>query len=171
MNHYDIILFYKVAEIDDPEGFASRQREFCTKEGLLGKILVAREGINGSFSGTREQIDKYKSFLTSIEGFMDVNFKEETASFRPFRKLIVRVKKEIIRLEREVDMGKRGKYITPEELLALYGSGEDFSCSTPGTATNRTSAGSGTPLPPRSTRSGNSPKPSKGSAIRRTGRS
>ena len=126
MNHYDIILFYKFAEIDDPEGFAADQRVFCKKEGLLGKILVAREGINGSFTGTRGQIEKYKSFLTAIEGFSDVNFKEETASFRPFRKLIVRVKKEIIRLEREVDMGKRGKYITPEELLALYQSGEDF---------------------------------------------
>ena len=64
MNSYDIILFYKFAEIDDPEGFAAGQREFCKKEGLLGKILVAREGINGSFSGTREQIEKYKSFLT-----------------------------------------------------------------------------------------------------------
>ncbi len=126
MNHYDIILFYKFAEIDDTESFASGQREFCRKEGLLGKILVAREGINGSFSGTREQIEKYKNFLTAIKGFSDVNFKEETASFRPFRKLIVRVKKEIIRLEREVDMGRRGKYITPEELLALYESGEDF---------------------------------------------
>lgn len=126
MNNFPIILFYKFAEIDDPEGFAAAQREFCTKEGLLGKILVAREGINGSFSGTLEQIGKYKKFLTSIEGFSDVNFKEETASFRPFRKLIVRVRKEIIRLEREVDMGKRGKYITPEELLALYESGEEF---------------------------------------------
>jgi len=126
MNSYDIILFYKFAKIDDPEGFAAGQREFCKKEGLLGKILVAREGINGSFSGTREQIEKYKKFLTSIEGFSDVTFKEETASFQPFRKLIVRVKKEIIRLEREVDMGKRGKYITPEELLALYDSGGDF---------------------------------------------
>ncbi len=126
MNGVHIILFYKFIEIEDPDGFAAAQREFCRKEGLLGKLLVAREGINGSFSGSREEIEKYKSFLTSMNGFSDVAFKEETASFRPFRKLIVRVKKEIIRLEREVDMRKRGKYITPEELLALYESGEEF---------------------------------------------
>lgn len=126
MNDVHIILFYKFIEIADPEGFAARQREFCRKEGLLGKILVAREGINGSFAGTPEQMKRYKNFLASIEGFSDVNFKEETSSFLPFRKLIVRVKKEIIRLEKEVDMGRRGKYITPEELLALYESGEEF---------------------------------------------
>lgn len=126
MSDVHIILFYKFTEIEDPGLFASTQREFCKKEGLFGKILIAREGINGSLSGTREQIENYKNFLTPIEGFSDVNFKEETASFHPFKKLIVRIKKEIIRLEREVDMSRRGKYITPEELLGLYESGEDF---------------------------------------------
>lgn len=126
MNDVHIILFYKFIEIGDPDGFVRSQREFCRKEGLLGKLLVAREGVNGSFSGTNDQVGNYKKFLTSIEGFRDVAFKEETASFHPFRKLIVRVKKEIIRLEREVDMSRRGKYISPEELLALYESGEDF---------------------------------------------
>jgi UPF0176 protein len=126
MNDVHIILFYKFIDIEDPEGFADGQREFCRKEGLRGKLLVAREGINGSFAGTPEQMERYKNFLTSIEGFSDVNFKEETASFLPFRKLIVRVKKEIIRLEKDVDMRRRGKYITPEELIELYDSGEDF---------------------------------------------
>lgn len=126
MNDVHIILFYQFAEIADPEGFAAGQREFCSKEGLLGKLLVAREGINGSFSGTKEQIERYQYYLTGIDGFSDVNFKEETALFRPFKKLIVRVKKEIIRMERELDMSRRGKYITPEELLALYESGEEF---------------------------------------------
>lgn len=126
MNNFHIILFYKFTEIADPEGFAAGQREFCGKEGLLGKILVAREGINGSFSGTREQIEGYKKFLTAIPGFSDVTFKEESASAHPFKKLIIRVKKEIIRMEQDLDMSRRGKYITPEELLALYESGEDF---------------------------------------------
>ena len=126
MNDVHIILCYKFTEIADPEEFAAGQREFCRKVGLLGKILVAAEGINGSFSGTREQIERYKYYLTGIDGFSDITFKEETALFHPFKKLIVRVKKEIIRMEQELDMSRRGKYITPEELLRLYESGEDF---------------------------------------------
>ena len=126
MNDVHIILCYKFTEIADPEEFAAGQREFCRKVGLLGKILVAAEGINGSFSGTREQIERYKYYLTGIDGFSDITFKEETALFHPFKKLIVCVKKEIIRMEQELDMSRRGKYITPEELLRLYESGEDF---------------------------------------------
>jgi UPF0176 protein len=126
MNNATIILFYKFTEIADPERFVAGQRAFCRKEGILGKILVAGEGINGSLSGSLERIERYKNFLTGIQGFANITFKEETASFHPFKKLIVRVKKEIIRLEQDVDMSSRGKYITPEQLLALYESGEDF---------------------------------------------
>ncbi len=126
MNQVHITLFYKFTDINDPEGFAADQREFCRGEGLLGKILVAREGINGSLSGTKDQISRYKDFLRSKPGFSDIAFKDEKGTFHPFKKLIVREKKEIIRLEQELDMSKRGKYISPEELLELYERGEEF---------------------------------------------
>jgi UPF0176 protein len=126
MNNVHIILFYKFIDIPYPERFAAEQREFCREEGLLGKILVADEGINGSLSGSLTRIERYKRFLTGIPGLNDITFKEESTSFHPFKKLTVRVKKEIIRMEQDLDMSTKGKYITPEELLALYESGEDF---------------------------------------------
>src|SRR5690554_2291753 len=126
MENVYVILFYKFANIEDPEAFVATEREFCTKEELLGKILVAKEGINGSLSGTKDSIDAYKRHLNSIPGFEDVAFKDEISSFHPFKKLIVRKKKEIIRMEQELDMSKTGKYISPEELLDMYSSGKDF---------------------------------------------
>jgi len=121
-----VILFYKFTEIDNPESFVESHMDFCKSESLLGKILVAKEGINGSLSGSKTQIEKYKSHLTSQEQFSDIVFKEETSTFSPFKKMIVRVKKEIIRMDRELDLKKTGRYISPEELLELYESGEDF---------------------------------------------
>lgn len=126
MENVYVILFYKFANIEDPEAFVATEREFCAKEGLLGKILVAKEGINGSLSGTKNSIDAYKRHLNSIPGFEDVAFKDEISSFHPFKKLIVRKKKEIIRMEQELDMSRTGKYISPEELLDMYSSGKDF---------------------------------------------
>lgn len=126
MENVYVILFYKFVNIEDPEAFVATEREFCTKEGLLGKILVAKEGINGSLSGTEDSIDAYKRHLNSIPGFEDVAFKDEISSFHPFKKLIVRKKKEIIRMEQELDMSRTGKYISPEELLDMYSSGKDF---------------------------------------------
>lgn len=125
MNIY-VILFYKFTEITNPEDFAAAHREFCNSEGLLGKVLVAKEGINGSLSGSKEQIERYKSYLTSYEQFSDITFKEEISTFSPFKKMVVRVKKEIIRMDRVLDLKKTGQYISPEELLELYESGEDF---------------------------------------------
>ncbi|MCA9808697.1 MAG: rhodanese-related sulfurtransferase [Candidatus Dadabacteria bacterium] len=126
MENVYVILFYKFANIEDPEAFVATEREFCTQEGLLGKILVAKEGINGSLSGAKDSIDAYKRHLNSIPGFDDVAFKDEISSFHPFKKLIIRKKKEIIRMEQGLDMSKTGKYISPEELLDMYSSGKDF---------------------------------------------
>ena len=121
-----VILYYKFTEIDNPEEFAATHLEYCNSERLLGKVLLAKEGINGSVSGSKEQIEKYKSNLRSYEQFSDITFKEETCTFSPFKKMIVRVKKEIIRMDKELDLKKTGKYISPQELIELYESGDSF---------------------------------------------
>lgn len=126
MENVHVILFYKFVNIEDPGAFAAAEREFCAREGLLGKILVAKEGINGSLSGPKDNIEAYKRHLSSLPGFGDVTFKEELSSFHPFKKLVARKKREIIRMERELDMSKIGKYISPEGLLDMYSSGRDF---------------------------------------------
>lgn len=115
-----IILFYKFHEIKDPEYFKRKHLRFCKELGVLGKVLVAREGINGSISGTKEQIEKYKKYVHSLEGFRDVWFKEEKANNHPFTKIVVRIKKETIRIDKKVDMSKKGAYISPREFLELY---------------------------------------------------
>ena len=126
MSRIHIILFYKFAEIENPEDFIERHIDFCANEDLLGKVLVAKEGINGSLAGAKEQINKYKEYLTSQSQFSDINFKEEIGTFNPFKKMIVRQKKEIIRMDQGLDLSKKGKYISPRELIELYESDEEF---------------------------------------------
>ena len=126
MDQIHIILFYKFADIDSPEEFVEEQLDFCNNEGLLGKILVAKEGINGSLSGSKEQIDRYKEYLSGQDQFTDINFKEEVGTFNPFKKMIVKQKKEIIRMDQDLDLSKKGKYISPKELTELYESDEEF---------------------------------------------
>ncbi|MCH7949760.1 MAG: rhodanese-related sulfurtransferase [Candidatus Dadabacteria bacterium] len=126
MNQIHIILFYKFTEIENPDEFVERHLNFCINEGLLGKVLVAKEGINGSLSGSQEQINKYKDYLTSQNQFSDINFKEEVGTFSPFKKMIVRQKKEIIRMDQDLDLKKTGKYISPQELMELYESDAEF---------------------------------------------
>lgn len=115
-----ILLFYKFEDIDNVEKFVREQRKFCSKLGVLGKILVAREGINGSISGTKEQVNSYKEFLHNIKGFENVWFKEELGNNHPFTKMQVRVRDEIVSIKQDIDINKHGKNISPDEFLNLY---------------------------------------------------
>jgi len=126
MKNIHIILFYKFTPIEDPEEFSKQHLKYCKQMGLLGKVLVAKEGINGSLSGSKDQIESYKDYLKLLQHFSDVSFKKELSTFHPFKKMVVRVKKEIIRMDHDLDLDKTGKYITPKELIELYSGDEQF---------------------------------------------
>lgn len=115
-----IILFYKFVEIENPEELRKSHMEFCKNLGIKGKVLLATEGINGSVSGTEEQIQKYIQELTKDSRFRNIEFKTEDGIINPFDKMIVRVRKEIIRLGESIDLNKVGKYVSPQEFLESY---------------------------------------------------
>lgn len=115
-----IILFYKFVEIKNPEELRETHLDFCKNLGLKGKVLLANEGINGSVAGTEEQIDKYMDELKKDSRFSDIEFKIEYGLENPFDKMLVRVRKEIIRLGEEIDLNKVGKYVSPQEFLESY---------------------------------------------------
>jgi len=115
---YRILLYYKFVRIDDPETFARDHLAFCQQLGVKGRILVAREGINGTLSGTVEQADEYMAHLRRDERFRDIVFKIDEADGHAFKKLSVRPRKELVtfRLEEDVDPNERtGKYLTPKQ--------------------------------------------------------
>jgi len=126
MEQIHIILFYKFTEIHDPGEFANDHLRFCKKHNLLGKIIFAEEGINGSLSGSKKEIEKYKEFAANYEQFSDMTFKEEIGTFNPFKKLVVKSKDEIIRIDQDINLNKKGQHLSPKELIDLYNSGEDF---------------------------------------------
>lgn len=120
------LLFYKFVDIENPEKFAEKHLEFCKSLNLLGRILVGKEGINGSVTGEKKDIDKYKEAMKKDDRFSDVVFKEDVGMERPFTKMKVLVKDEIIAIKKKIDLSKKAPYITSEELKDLYEKGEDF---------------------------------------------
>ena len=114
-----IILFYKFVEIKNPKELMKMHMNFCNNLNVKGKVILAEEGINGSISGTKEQVARYKEELQKDKRFKDIEFKEETGIINPFNKMIVRVKNEIIRLDKNIDIKNTGKHISPKEFLEL----------------------------------------------------
>ncbi len=120
-----ILLFYKYVPIENPRDFREEHILVCKEIGLRGRILVAQEGINGSVSGTQEQTEQYKSFIRSDSRFADIIFKEETGISNPFKKMAVKVKKEIVNFGVAVNLDNTGEHITPKEFLDIYNLNDD----------------------------------------------
>ncbi len=112
---YRVLLYYKFHPIEAPEKFTNEHREFCQKYNLVGRILIGKEGINGTCAGLPADIETYKQFVHSSPGFEDMWFKEHAVEKLPLQKLKVQLRPEIVALGKDVDMGKTGKYLSPPE--------------------------------------------------------
>ena len=60
---YQVLLYYFYVEIADPDQYRDEHRALCESLGLLGRIIVGNEGINGTVSGTFENCQKYMEAL------------------------------------------------------------------------------------------------------------
>lgn len=126
-SQYKVLLFYKYVDFSEPEKFRDEHLRFCFDHEIKGRIYIAHEGINGTVSGTTENIEKYKSELRSYPEFADMWFKEDPADEHAFYKTHVRVKNEIVHADfGEVDLSKTGKRLSPGELNKFYEEEKDF---------------------------------------------
>lgn len=124
---YKVLLFYKYINIPDPAEFRDEHFRFCEENSILGRIYIAEEGINGTVSGEPGNIEKYKRHLRSFPFFSDIVFKEDNSRSHAFRKLIVRVKKEIVNSGLSgANPENGGKRLSPEELKSFYEENRDF---------------------------------------------
>jgi len=126
---YNIILYYNFQPIRDTDAFCRKHKQICLELGLLGRIYIAHEGINGTLGGPEEGIAAYKKFLRSVPGYGNTEFKEDASDYLPFRKLVVKVRPEIVTLKADesVDLTKeRGRRIKPDEWRKILESDEDY---------------------------------------------
>lgn len=115
---YQVLLYYKYVAINDPEIFAQEHLAFCRKLGLKGRILVAKEGINGTVSGPVEKTRLYMDTLHADARFVAMPFKVDAASGHAFKKMHVRPRKEIVALKLDQDIDPRqmtGKHLKPKD--------------------------------------------------------
>ena len=128
MQEYVVLLFYKFIDLADPKAVADEQRAKCAEIGLKGRVLIAEEGINATLEGTREQAEAYKAFMKNDKNFSDILIKESAGTGDDFRRLVVKVRPEIVTLGAgRFDVKKEtATELPPAELQKWYENGEDF---------------------------------------------
>lgn len=120
---YDIATFYCFRRIAAPEAVKSEIEEAAARAGVIGSILVASEGLNGTIAGESSRFGPFVAWLEERFELPSGSFKFSESTKRPFRKLTVRNKKEIVSLGVDgVDPNERvGSYVDPEEWDELIG--------------------------------------------------
>ncbi len=118
---YHVLLFYKFVTLLDPEAITRWQKTLCASLNLKGRIIVAKEGINGTVEGTVDNIKKYIKETRSYPLFADIKFKKSVGTGAAFPRLSVKHRDEIVTLglpenERWDCSVFTGKFLTAEEL-------------------------------------------------------
>jgi UPF0176 protein len=91
------IAAYRFVTIADPAGLAARLQAECDARALKGTILLAPEGINLFLAGTAPQVQSFvKEILRTDPRFVSIEIKESESSDVPFKKMKVKVRKEIV---------------------------------------------------------------------------
>lgn len=117
MNRSLVAAFYKFVSMPDYRSIRESLQRRCEELDLLGSILLAEEGINGTISGPETNVRRLFDELRADERFRDLHYKESWADEPPFYRMKVRLKKEIVSLGVEgIDPNEAvGEYVPPED--------------------------------------------------------
>lgn len=93
-----ILLFYNYTEFTYPKRIQKWQQQICNDLGLKGRILIAKEGLNGTVGGTVEATERYKEIMKAHPQLGNTDFKESPGGADCFPRMQVLVKDEIVHL-------------------------------------------------------------------------
>ncbi len=94
--NYQTLLYYCYSPIADAEQFAADHLAFCKSLQLVGRIIVADEGLNGTVSGTIEHCAAYMKAIHADQRFAATEFKIDFVETPSFIKMHCRYKPEIV---------------------------------------------------------------------------
>lgn len=115
---YQVLLYYHYVSLEDPETFKDIHKALCQSLNLKGRIIVSHEGINGTVSGLKKDTEAYMAHMHQDERFAQMPFKIDEHDGHAFKKLSVKVRKELVNLSLENDVNpkeKTGKHLSPKE--------------------------------------------------------
>ncbi len=126
---YQVLLFYKYVTVRDPAQLRENIIVKAAELNLVGRVIVAEEGLNGTLEGTRENTEDFAAWILALPEFTDMHIKRSGGSGDSFPRLRVKVRDEIVgtHLPIEVDAReKTSRHMKAEELREWYEKGEEF---------------------------------------------
>lgn len=116
-----VAAFYKFIHLSDPVDVQRDLQKACESAGILGTILIAHEGINGTVCASREGICALMAHFADSPYFSDIQPKYSFAEEPAFYRMKVRLKREIVTMgQPDIDPENSvGTYVSPQDWNAL----------------------------------------------------
>ena len=116
-----VAALYRFAPFAARDAIAATLKQVCADAGIKGTLLVADEGINGTIAGSRAGIAAIIDHIRTLPGCADLEVKYSTADAPPFKRMKVRLKKEIVTMGvADIDpVGGVGTHLASAEWNAL----------------------------------------------------
>ncbi len=117
MTEFRLAALYKFTPLQADKALQSHLLSACHAHGVMGTLLIASEGINGTIAGPGDGLERVLDVIRALPGCADIEIKLSSASEQPFLRTKVRIKKEIVTLGVPgVDPSAQvGRYVEPED--------------------------------------------------------
>ena len=113
---YVVAAFYQFTSFPNFADHKAPLTELAAEHDLTGTVLLAAEGVNGTIAGSQTGIEAMLSALRQLPGCQGLEHKESSAEECPFKKMKVRLKKEIVTMGVPVDPNAdAGVYVDPQD--------------------------------------------------------
>ncbi|WP_421785244.1 rhodanese-related sulfurtransferase [Hyphobacterium sp.] len=124
MTAFRVAALYKFTPLQADRPLQAQLREVCAANDVMGTLLIAPEGINGTIAGPPDGISAVLDEIRGLPGCADIDVKLSASDEQPFLRLKVRIKKEIVTLGvPEADPNRAaGIYVEPEDWNELISS-------------------------------------------------
>lgn len=120
MKPYRVLLYYCYSPVENPDQYREEHHRLCLRLNLLGRVIIAAEGLNGTVSGRTADCDAYVTALRADPRFAGIDVKVDEADGHTFHKLNVRVKNEIVHTDLAVDPRQQtGIHLEPADFQLL----------------------------------------------------
>ena len=115
---FKVFGFYKFIKVKSLKKNKVFLQKFLISNHIRGTIIIAKEGLNGTISGSIKDIDKTTKKLKSLFSFKQFDSSNESKSkFQPFHKPKVKIKKEIVPMNLIINPKERNmkSHLDPED--------------------------------------------------------